>query len=425
MLATGAARVDITPPLGTPIPGLFHERRAQVIHDPLHVRAFIVEGEGSAIGVVVCDLIGVKREHIDQAKALIAASIPLPPDRVLVCCTHTHSGAQTGDDPYTAFVVQRIADAVRLAWEARKPGEIAWGVGHEDRVVVNRRFRMRDGSVRTNPGSGNTDVVEAAGPIDPDVGVLSLRDDTGATIGLLGNYALHYVGGGDHERAVSADYFGWFSQFVQALHGETFVAALSNGACGDINNNDVLGGSRAKNDRYQHTKRVAALVASAAYWAANEMEYIDDAPVAGRMEEVSLKRRARPTPDEVRQAQELAEQPGATMGQRASARRTLRSANEAADVVATWVQVLRVGDLALVGVPGELLVRLGLEIKRRSPFGQTMVLELANDSVGYLPDTRAFDEGGYEPEASAFEPGVGEQIVAAAVRLLDELRQDA
>jgi len=209
------------------------------------------------------------------------------------------------------------------------------------------------------------------------------------------------------------------------LQGETFVAALSNGACGDINNNDVLGGSRARNDRYQHTKRVAALVASAAYWAVNEIDYADDASVAGGMAEVSLKRRARPTPDDVREAQELAEQPSATMGQRASARRTLRSANEDSDVVATWVQALHVGDLALVGVPGELLVRLGLEIKRRSPFGQTMVLELANDSVGYLPDTRAFDEGGYEPEACAFEPGVGEQIVEAVLLLLDELHQEA
>lgn len=424
MLTAGAACVDITPPLGTPMPGLFHERRAEVVHDPLHAKSFVVGREEPGIAVVVCDLIGVKRTHIDRAKAAIAETVGMPPERVLVCCTHTHTGAQTGDDAYTAFVTQRIADSVRLAWEGRKDAEVGWATGHEDRVVFNRRFRMRDGTVRTNPGSGNPDVVEPAGPIDPEVGVLSLRGKAGGTVGLLGNYALHYVGGGDHERAVSADYFGWFSGFVQGLHGETFVAALSNGACGDINNNDVLGGSRAKNDRYQHTKRVAAAVASAAYWAGADIEYAADLHIGARMAEVSLKRRDRPTPDDVRKARALDEDPRATMGNRAFARRVLRRADDPTEDAPTWVQALRVGDLALVGVPGELLVRLGLEIKRRSPFGQTMVLELANDSVGYLPDRVAFEEGGYEPEACAFQPGVGEQIVEAAVSLLDELHQE-
>jgi hypothetical protein len=423
MLTAGAACVDITPPLGTHMPGLFHDRKAEVIHDPLRTRSFVVGHDTPEVAVVVCDLIGIKRQRIDHAKAVIAETIGLPPAHVLVCCTHTHTGAQTGDDPYAAFVTQRIADSVRLAWENRRKAEIGWAVGHEDRVVFNRRFRMRDGSVRTNPGTGNPDVVEPAGPIDTEVGVLSLRGDSGGMIGLLGNYALHYVGGGDHERAVSADYFGWFSQFVQALHGETFVAALSNGACGDINNNDVIGGLRPQNDRYQHTKRVAALVASAAYWAANEMEYAPSLAIDARMEEVSLKRRVLPTPEDVRKAQEVAGQPNATMGQRAFARRTLHRISDLPELVPTWVQALRLGDLALVGVPGELLVRLGLEIKHRSPFGQTMVLELANDSVGYLPDRRAFEEGGYEPEASAFEPGVGEQIVEVAVRLLEDLHR--
>ena len=246
MLTAGAACVDITPPLGTLIPGLFHERRAEAIHDPLHARSFVVGLGDEAIAVVVCDLIGIKRDQIDRAKAAIEDATGLPPARVLVCCTHTHTGAHTGDDAYTAFVVQRIADAVRLACERREPAEIGWASGHEDRVVFNRRFHMRDGGVRTNPGSGNADVIEAAGPVDPEVGVLCLRRAGGGTVGLLGNYALHYVGGGDHERAVSADYFGWFSQFIQALCGETFVAALANGACGDINNNDVLGTSRPK-----------------------------------------------------------------------------------------------------------------------------------------------------------------------------------
>ncbi len=90
----------------------------------------------------------------------------------------------------------------------------------------------------------------------------------------------------------------------------------------------------------------------------------------------------------------------------------------------TWVQALRIGDLALVSAPGELFVELGMAIKRQSPFGQTTLIELANDSVGYLPTRRAFEEGAYEPEASLFGPGNGEQIVDTALGLLGRLERE-
>lgn len=87
----------------------------------------------------------------------------------------------------------------------------------------------------------------------------------------------------------------------------------------------------------------------------------------------------------------------------------------------TWVQALRVGDLAFVGVPGELLVELGLDIKRRSPFAQTMVMYIANDSIGYIPGRGAYEGGGYEAQGSGPRAGEGERIVDAAVQLLERV----
>ena len=133
---------------------------------------------------------------------------------------------------------------------------------------------MKDGSVQTNPGIGNPEVVEPAGPIDPEVGVLCLRRPGGDPIGLLANYSLHYVGIPEDAHTISADYFGYFSTLIQRLRGESFVAALSNGACADINNINVIGQIRPMNDRYQHTERVAARVAAAAVWAWNEMAFL-------------------------------------------------------------------------------------------------------------------------------------------------------
>ncbi len=421
MLNGGAISLDITPPLGTLIPGLFHERRAEAVHDPLNVRSFVLERAGVGIAIVVCDLIGVARAYLDAAKARIAETTPLAPERVLICCTHTHTGAQTGEDAYTEFLVERIADSVRLAWRGREAVAVGWARAEEDRPVFNRRFHMADGTVRTNPGLGNPDVVRAAGPVDPEVGVLCLRKPDGRPVGLLCNYALHYVGGGDHEREISADYFGYFVRLIQRMRGQRFTAALSNGASGDINNHDVIGGSRSANDRHQHTERVAALVAAQAFWAWNEMDFAGNLTLGAEMVEVALQRKAGPSPADVARAQEIDEKGRGTMAERAFARRILRRMAEAPEEARTWVQALRIGDLALVGVPGELLVRLGLDIKKRSPFGHTMVLELANDSVGYLPDEQAYKEGGYEPEAALFTPGSGERIVDAAGGLLEAL----
>jgi hypothetical protein len=375
----------------------------------------------------VCDLIGVKRAALDRAKDRIAETVGLSPERVLICCTHTHTGAETGEDAYTEFLIGRIADAVRLAWERREPAEVGWGRATEERLVFNRRYRMRDGTVQTNPGIGNPDVIEPAGPIDPEVGVLCLRRPGGETIGLLANYSLHYVGIPEDGCAISADYFGYFATLIQRMRGEAFVAALSNGACGDVNNVDVLGQARPKNDHYQHTERVAARVAAAAFWAWNEMSFAADVPLGAAMTEVALPRRPLPSAADRDRAREIeaaiAVGQRVTMGDRAFAARVLRQMEDAPAEVATWVQALRVGDLALVSAPGELLVELGLEIKRRSPFGQTLILELANDSVGYLPTCRAYEEGAYEPEASLFAPGVGEQIVGASLDLLDRLHR--
>ncbi len=421
MIKAGAAVLDITPPLGTLMPGLFHERRAEVIHDPLHVRSFVLENNTTGIAVVVCDLIGVKRLYLDRTKEKIRNAIGLDPSQVLICCTHTHTGAKTGEDAYTEFVVERISDSVRLAWEKRQLAEVGWGNSTEDRVVFNRRYRMKDGSVRTNPGVGNPEVAEPLGPIDPEVGALCLRQPDGKTIGLLGNYTLHYVGGGDHQRAISADYFGLFAQFIQRMRGESFVAALSNGACGDINNVDVLGGARPKNDRYQHTERVAALVAADALWAWNEMTFSGDVSLGAGMEEVTLKRLEPLSDEEMARIRELKHKESPTMAERLLIWRASQQSDNVSEQASTWVQALRIGDLALVGVPCEFFVELGLAIKQRSPFGQTMVLELANDSQGYIPPRQAFEEGGYEATSCRFQPGVGEQIVDTALALLSRL----
>jgi len=93
------------------------------------------------------------------------------------------------------------------------------------------------------------------------------------------------------------------------------------------------------------------------------------------------------------------------------------------DELAALVQAIRLGDdTALVGLPGEVFVELGLAIKQASPFANTMVIELSQDCPDYVPTRKAFAEGSYETVCSCVEPGGGEMLVASAVRLLKQLK---
>lgn len=426
MLQAGVSCLDITPPLGTKMRGYFNERVSSSVHDPLYVRSFALESDTGAVAVAICDIIGIDRKYLDQAKARLAETTGLDPSQVMIACTHTHTGPFTGDDAYTEWLWGRVADGLRIAWQAREPAEVGWASAAEDRLVFNRRFRMKDGTVQTNPGVGNPEVVEPAGPIDPEIGVLALRRPDGRTLGVLANYALHYIGVPDDHTHFSADYFGFCSTMLQRLRGESFVAALSNGASGDINNVDVIGRGKRKNDRYQHCERAGALVAANALYAWNEAEFTDDVPLASASCEVALSPRPPATPEDVAQAAEIEARVESgqrvLMGERSFARRVRRFEAVPPTAHDTVVQALRIGDLALVSAPGELFVELGLEIKRRSPFAQTMLIELANDSIGYIPTSRAFEEGAYEPNSTPYMPGFGEEIVEAAVRLLAGLK---
>src|SRR5690606_7732859 len=217
---------------------------------------------------VICDNIGMKREVYDHAKQLISQRTGIPATHVLTASTHTHSATSaegegkkrrgwTADEPlddYQQFVARRIADGVVVALNNLEPAQIGWGGVNVPQHVFNRRWKMKQSvvnpfgemdAVRMNPGIGNPDVVEPAGPTDPEVCFISLQATNGRPIALLANYSLHYVGGVPKHH-ISADYFAIFADRIQELLGADrqevpFVGIMSNGTSGDINNINVKG----------------------------------------------------------------------------------------------------------------------------------------------------------------------------------------
>ena len=429
-LKAGAATTNITPPLGTSLAGSFMDRKADDVHNELHAKALALDNGETKLGIVVCDLICVGRVYLDQAKELIEERCGIPRSNVMICCTHTHTGPATDhllgverDEGYMAFLVPRIADSLQLACRRMREAEIGFGSGVEESLVFNRRYWMKDGTVRTNPGYQNPDVVRPAGPVDPEVGVLCVREPDGSTIALLANYALHYVGGGSGT-AVSADYFAFLAETIQQMRGERFVAMLANGACGDVNNVDIHNLPKQRIP-YAHAWSVARILACEVMRIWERMDFAPNIRLSAETETLRVGLR-KPSEEEVEEAQRRLKEEE-DLKERIYAQELL-ILKDMADEIETYVQVVTLGDLALVALSGEMFVELGLEIKGRSPFERTAVVELANDYVGYVPTRKAFEEGGYETLmacSSKLAPDAGEQMVEAAVRLLERASGDA
>jgi len=450
-LRAGAATSVITPPLGTSINGNFQDGKAAFIHDDLRVRALVIESGATRIAIATVDSCVVPREVFDRAKAMASEHTGIPIDRMLLAATHTHSGGtlaavlQSVPDPaYPSFVAVRIADAIRCAVQNLAPAELAWAAGEEPDQVFNRRWRMKEGAigpdpfggttdrVRMNPPVGSPDLIEPAGPTDPAVSVLSVRSPEGRPIALLGNYSLHYIGdvGPGH---ISADYFGEFADRIQQLLGADrldppFVGMLSNGTSGDINNIDFRR-ARPPLPTYGRIRLVANAVAEAARRALEGAAYRRDVPIAMRETKISLGVR-KPDAEEIRRAREiLAEAKGPVLQTRDQvyARETLSMA-EYPDEVEMILQAVRIGDLAIVAIPCEAFVEVGLEIRRRSPFPHTFTIDLANGYNGYLPTVEAHADGGYETwraRSSYLAVDAAPKVLACLLAMLAELRGSA
>jgi hypothetical protein len=279
--------------------------------------------------------------------------------------------------------------------------------------------------VKTNPGVNNPNLVEPAGPTDPEVAFISVQSAEGKPMALLANYSLHYVGGVGPGH-ISADYFGAFAEQIGSLLGadSDFVGIMSNGTSGDINNIDFRG-SQEKQPPYGRIKIVANDVAQAVAAAVKNVKHADSAPLAVAQMEIPLGLRL-PTKDEIEKSRDLMKQsklfPRMETMEQVYARETVLLADFPKEVSAP-LQVMRIGDLRVSAIPAEVFVEIGLELKKRhSP---TFTVSLANAYHGYLPTPEHHALGGYETwraRSSCLEVDASTKILAGLEELFDQLK---
>ncbi len=398
--------------------GGFSANTAERAHDPLHARALVLDDGQTTLAMVVVDNLGAGPEVLDEVKALAASRTGMDPAKMLISSTHTHSGPSLNTRSaeaaaYWKLFVEGTAESIIKAHAALRPAAFGAAAHPLPDEVYNRRWFLKPGKmplnpfgkmdqVKMNPGT-NPDVLDRpAGPTDPDITVISVQDTKRKPIALFANYALHYVGGAPKGQ-VSADYFGEFARLMPSrLHGdESFVAMLSNGASGDINN-IPFGVTRPPREPFEQIRIVAQKAADTAWLAQRKIEkHQTDVRLGMVQREVTLRYR-RPAADEVTEARAVlavkAQDAVEKLPRLAQnyARNVVAASEQPEETITVKVQAIRIGDFAVCGIPFETFVEIGLDLKKRSPFPQTMVVGLANGRHGYLPTLEQHPLGGYE-----------------------------
>jgi neutral ceramidase len=428
----GADRTDITPELGILIVGSFNPTPATHVHDPLYVRTLVLDDGATKLAFVVCDNVGIPQIVCDEAKRLITEKTGLPKSHVLISSTHTHSGGSARERsdtaaeeirdgfnqnlpklaPYQQFIARRVADSVRNALHRLEPAKIGWGAGSEPSQVFNRRWHVKSeenrrnpfggvDTVRMNPPSKQEELIKPAGPIDPEIAFLAVQSTSGRPIAVLANYSLHYVGGVPIG-AISGDYFGVFDRRLGEMLGSeradpNFVAIMSNGTSGDINNINFRSRGPAMAP-YEKMNRVGNAVAAEVFRAYQTIAFQDWVKLDARYEELPLKPR-RPTPEMVAHAKKVLDKPATEkawhVNEKTYARSVLRAVDAPAQMNAP-LQAFRIGELGIAATPIETFVEVGLEIKAKTPFAKSFTISIANGAFGYMPTLEQHKLGGYE-----------------------------
>ena len=418
-MKVGAAKVDITPPLGMQLEGFeVRVEGATGIHDPLFARALVAEGaDGTTVALMVADLLQVDPRLQALAADEVLTRTGIPRDRLQLVGTHTHSGPRLAEPSDAERAIGHgIADAVTHAWEQRREAVAAVGVGEVTGIGANRR-----------PNGG---------PVDDRVMVTRFDDLDGRPIATHVNYGCHPTTLGPNNLLYTADYPGVLCRLVDEAVGG--VTIFSTGPQGDVNPGGYspegsMVGIVVPWRTFESAERYGRLLADCTLTVRAGLDPRPSDRAWGDARIVELRRKRLPAPDIARDAAvaaRAAEQlvVGADMSADATYHALTAAAyaelvaGQAADPqrdqpVRIRASALALGPLLHVGISGELFVALGQQIRHALGDAGTCVAALCDGTVGYIPTAEAFAIGGYEPNASVLHPGEGERLVEAAVAL--------
>jgi hypothetical protein len=419
-IPAGVAQRVITPGVGIRLAGYYHKRIGERVRDDLHCRALVLGAGDARLAIVTLDLVGVQRDWGDAARAEIEQRTGIAGDHILICATHTHTGpgARGGGEGVEQEWIGRlpgmIADTAETAAADTFDALLFVGRQEEALLASNRLGRTRDGTeVFSKEG-----VIDHAGPVNPELLAISVREHDGTVRAMVVNYGMHVdvIGGGTAD-FISADWPGEMAKAVSGVYGDQAVTLFVNGCCGDINHR-LWRETRHPGEGPGKAIQMGRTYAGLAVAATEPAEPLETGECGAEMKVLKIPYYTREAEfmaeiEALRQRDDLEYFEEATI-------RSVERWDRDGQIAEAPVQVMRLGDLMFVGLPAEIFTMWGNEIKRWSPARHTFVIELANDALGYIPTTDQAERGGYgaKPILSRRLIADGGRRIADAVQVM-------
>jgi len=389
-LKAGVARVNITPFLGCPMAGYSsRDRGSKTIDDELYCKALVLYDGETKLAIVTNDLIGVDDGFVRATRELIEQSTGILQSNVLICASHTHFGpeirrrkgeTEEANDKfnlaYVAVLQRKMATAVQLANQGLHDAKIDAGKGHTDELSFNRHTIRPDGTAVTTYRLPTNEENLTFGPIDPEVGVVRIDNVNGEPLATIINFACHPVCSVDRMYAISADYPGYAMKAIEKELGGICLFTL--GCAGNIV--PIERESISK-------KRIGMSLGGELIKTWQWLDLNDSVELKSMSNKIEL---------------------------------PLKKASDERCSREVEIQVLKIGKIGFVGLPGEIFVEIGTTIKQQTGIENLFPVSLANGSYGYIPITIAYDQGGYESNSSSFAKGSGEILIDVALEFVSK-----
>ncbi|HEX7904143.1 MAG TPA: neutral/alkaline non-lysosomal ceramidase N-terminal domain-containing protein [Chitinophagaceae bacterium] len=417
----GAAKTDITPPLGTFINGDFITHYANNVHDLLYSKALVLQNEDIIVALVVVDICIMPKDFLDEVKSDIQRYWGISPKNILISSTHTHAaGSIEGillgamDLPYRKKLRSLIVQSVQKAKQNLRPAKIAFGSADAPEHVVCRRYYMKEGyqarnpltggvdKVKTNPIGAEDQIIKRVAQADTQLNYLAVKGIDEQWISILGNYSMHYVSDWPNG-TITADYFGFFSSHIAARlnAGEEFVGMLSNGTSGDANIWDFLQPDRYPAAFFKKSEMIGTDLADKVFQSLKNIEWETDPLLSVKYEEIAVPVR-KATSQELESAKEIIattdyEKVEANEdGLRRLYAREQVLLHEYPDIVALPLQAIKIGSGIIGALAGEFFSETGLWLKKNISQDKYFTITMANGYFGYMPPDHEIEAGGYE-----------------------------
>jgi len=406
-LKAGCARVDITPPVGVWLSGYGSRNKpSEGISDKLYAKAVVLDDGQNKMAIVSTDLLWVPLETTNEVRGIVKKKIGIPETNVLICATHTHFGpkvekirkdwpdtpASKVDKSYIQKLTKKIIESIMTAAKNTRPVKLGAVKGEISEIVYNRRTKKPDGKVSMTFRLPPTDPNLVFGPTDPQVAILRIEDFSRTLVGTIVNYACHPVcGATDNQEfySISADYPGYTMRVVEEMEGGICLFAL--GTAGNMN--------PVRFEGENHRSRIGKALGGEVLRRLQLVSTSGDISLKAMKKQVILPVKKDLPPER------------------------LQDPNKPEELLATEIQVLRIGDIYILGLPGEVLVEIGLEIKKKAGIENLFIISLSNDACGYVCHSHAYDEGGYEPGwGTNLAKGAGEIIIKEALDLIKKIQ---